>query len=225
MMEVIPVVNCPDQESAERKLREAESLAQSGAEWVHVDVADGRFTFHKTWNDPAAWAHLNSKLSLEVHLMIEEPELAIDAWLAAGAKRVIVHYEAIFEPKLRLKRVDHNAIFEEIAAKCEALGAVLVISMNPETPAEKVVPLGERTRNFQVLAVHPGLAGQNFLKPVLEKIKFLRHEFPDATIEVDGGITPETGKLAHEAGANVVTSDSYLSKHDPRLAFRELRNL
>lgn len=226
MIEVIPVINCPDRASAERKLRDAEALSKVGAEWVHMDIADGRFTFHKTWNEPAAWPQLQPQLSLEVHLMVEEPEKDVPAWLAAGAKRLIVHYESLFNPKLRLKRVDGNALFNEIADRCEEAHAALVVSLNPETPASVLLPLAVRTKNFQILAVTPGLAGQNFQPAVLEKIRFLRAQFPDATIEVDGGIVPETAKLARAAGANVLASDSYISHHsEPRTAFRELSNL
>jgi ribulose-phosphate 3-epimerase len=84
-------------------------------------------------------------------------------------------------------------------------------------------PYLKHSRLFQVLAVQPGPSGQPFLSSVLEKIRFLREEHPDATIEVDGGINLETAKLVKEFGADTIVSSSYIfNSPDPKRAYQEL---
>lgn len=180
-----------------------------------MDIADGRFTFHKTWNDPRAWAGLKPQYKLEAHLMVEEPERFVGPWLAAGAKRIIVHIETL-----------KPGLLEDFSAMIRGAGAELALSSNPETPPEALRPYLRATNYFQVLAVNPGLAGQKFLPIVLEKIKFLRREAPDATIEVDGGINPEVAKAVKAVGADAVAVASYiLESADQGMAYEELTRI
>lgn len=212
-MEVIPVINCQvgDLECVSRKLGAYEKFS----EWVHLDVADGRFTFNKSWNEPEVWAKLKSKARLEVHLMVLEPEKLADDWFRAGAERLIVHKETVEAQALA-----------RIRAVAAERGARLMIAINPETPVEMLEPDMKEFSEFQLLAVSPGPAGQKFLPIVLEKIKFLRARAPDGRIEIDGGVTPETAKLAKDAGATVVVSGSYLwEKGDPKGAFEDLQRI
>lgn len=226
MLELLPVLNCRDARSVEERLRWAEQLRQSGASWVHLDVADGRFTFHRTWHDPQGWPGFKSKLQLEVHLMAEEPEKLVPAWLEAGARRIIVHYEALFDPALRPHPVDGRAILSSLAEQCATHHCRLILALNPETSVVKVNAVSDLVHDYQILAVTPGLPGQHFHTLVLDKIRFLRAKFPDATIEVDGGINVETAALCRAAGANVLTSDTFLAQSpDPHRAFTEIRDL
>lgn len=209
-MKVIPAINCQykDFECVAEKVRAAEKFS----DWVHLDVADAKFTYNKTWDEAARWPELKTKLNLEVHLMVEEPEKISELWLKAGAKRLIVHLETISEKS-----------FREISALAKNFGAEIMISSNPETPAEDMRPYFGKISGFQVLAVHPGLAGQKFQASALEKIKFLRRELPNATIEVDGGVNLETAKLVKDAGADVVAAASYVFGSDnPEKAYQEL---
>jgi ribulose-phosphate 3-epimerase len=81
-------------------------------------------------------------------------------------------------------------------------------------------------KNYQILSVHPGTAGQAFLPLAVPKVRFLREELPGATIEVDGGVTPEIAKKLKDAGADLVTSSHYiLAAHDPVAAYAELANI
>jgi ribulose-phosphate 3-epimerase len=213
-MLIIPVVNCPDRACAEERIAAAKTFLKK-KDFLHIDVADGVFTFHKTWNDPEGWAALRSPFPLEVHLMVEHPEEWIAPWLAAGAKRFIVHIETIDEDSLK-----------NIAAACKAGRAELVLSSNPETPADEFTPYLHMTSRFQVLCVNPGLAGQKFLPLVLEKVKWLKYALPDAIIEVDGGVTPETAKWAKDAGADIIVSASHIfGSKDPKKAYKELKKI
>ncbi|MDE2019487.1 MAG: hypothetical protein KGJ13_04015 [Patescibacteria group bacterium] len=215
-MHIFPVINCSDAASARKRMLQAETFLRAG-DFVHVDVADGIFTFHKTWRDMAGWAALRLPFNLEVHLMVEHPEKQIEPWLAIGAKRFVVHVETVTEKSL-----------EEILRKCSARGsergAQVMLSSNPETPAGEFRPYFHKIWFYQVLCVHPGLAGQKFLPRTLEKVKFLRKHAPDGIIiEVDGGIRPGTAKLAKEAGADIAVSASYIfESEDMRAAFERL---
>jgi len=216
-MQVIPALNCADVHCIIDKLHVVKEQLGDDA-WVHLDVTDACFTFNKTWGDPKIWREVVdhiplSNISLEVHLMVEKPEKVVEAWLEAGAKRIIVHVEAMED-------------FDLLKNKCKEKGAELMLSLIPETPVQKLEPYFEKCQSYQVLAVHPGLAGQKFLPVALEKIKFLRERLPDATIEVDGGINVETGIIAKAHGANVLISAStFFDSPDPKIMYEHLMHL
>lgn len=209
-MEVIPALNCAlnDLDCIREKVRVAEHFS----EWMHLDVADGRFTFNKTWGDPGAWGSIGAKLKLEVHLMVEEPEKHARAWLEAGAKRLIVHAETLSQETA-----------EDILAMAKEYDAEVMLSFSPETNPESAVAYLDKFSEFQILAVHPGLPSQSFLPLSLEKIKFLREKYPQAKIEVDGGINAETGRMAKKAGADIFISASYIFGNvNPEEAYKSL---
>jgi len=221
-MEVIPVINQPDLERVTRTLAALERFLPAGQR-VHLDVADARFTFHKSWSDADLWPKLRSPYALEVHLMAEEPEKLAAEWLKAGAKRIIVHYETLRDPKMHHHSFRPEKVFGEILSAVRAAGAELMLAVNPETPVESIRPLLADVSGFLVLAVHPGLAGQSFLPIVFDKIRLLRRERPDAKITVDGGVNAELARKVREAGADAVTSASYILENgDPASAYQEL---
>jgi len=208
-MEIIPALNCAilDFDCIKQKVRVAERLS----DWIHLDVADGRFTFNKTWGDSKGWKTLGTKLKLEVHLMVEEPEKHAEAWLEAGAKRLIVHAETL-----------SGETAEKILALAKQYGAEAMLAFSPETNPESAA-YSDKFSEFQILAVHPGLPAQSFLPLVLDKIKFLRGKYPRARIEVDGGINAETGKTAKSAGADILISASYIfGDTNPSKAYKSL---
>ncbi len=214
MLEVIPAINCAfgDTECVRAKF----TIAEEFAKWAHLDIADGRFTANKTWNDPDQFSVFKSqfsKIQFEVHLMVEDVEAEAMRWLDAGAKRIVAHCEAC-----------DFALAARLAEEAAKRGAEVMLSSSPETPAERYKEYFPILKAFQVLAVHPGLAGQNFLPLTLDKVKFLRGEMPDAKIEVDGGINLETARLSRAAGADIVASASciFLSGN-PGVVYDELR--
>lgn len=213
-MQVLPVINCLDLDCVVKTLQKIERFLPADG-WIHLDIADGEFTFHKTWNDPGMWPKLKCSHSLEVHLMAEEPEKAAEDWFKAGAKRLIVHRETVSEAEM-------NKIF----SLAYAYGAQVMLAVNPETPAEELRLYFGRTKNYQILSVHPGVAGQEFLPLTLSKIRFLRQELPDATIEADGGLNPDIARKVKDAGANLITSSHYiLAAYDPAKAYAELSKI
>ena len=213
-MKVVPVINCPDIESVRERIDVIKTFLKPG-ELLHLDVTDGSFATHKTWANPLLWAKLRSPFALEVHLMVDHPEQYVDDWLAAGARRLIVHIEAVTPQSLN-----------EIVSAAEHYYAEIVISSRPESTVDDIAPYAKKFGAFQVLAVQPGPAGEEFLPFVEEKIRFLREELPDATIEVDGGMNPETVWHVKAVGADMITSASYLFESpDPQKAYEELARI
>lgn len=208
-MEIIPVINCADFECVRDRAEKAETFS----EWVHLDIADGKFSSNISWNDPQKWNQVGSKLMLEVHLMVMEPRQTAEAWLDVGARRVVLHLETIT-----------MGSFARISESARSHAAELMLAVASETPVENLQPYFPLVSKFQVLAVPTGPAGSVMLPGTIEKIKFLRRQMPDATIEVDGGIIPETARIVKDAGANLLAAGSYLFKSEnPKAQYEELR--
>lgn len=222
-MGILPVINCADIAGVKEKIELIKTFLPEG-NFIHIDIADGSMTFNKTWNDPATWANLRAPYALEVHLMVEHPERVIGAWIAAGARRFVIHIETVTEASL-----------VEMLGECSKRGIGLALSSNPETTIDKLAPYLTHFVMFQVLAVHPGLAGQPFMPLTLEKIAWLRREYPHAIIEVDGGINAHTARSVKDAGADLVVSSSYLFgtpddaavgiAENPKIAYEILRQV
>jgi len=210
-MYVIPVINCKDIECVQKKVALAKTFLEP-QHFIHIDVTDGLFA-PKVWNDSEGWKKLSPPFAAEVHLMMERPEDYLGGWVSAGVKRCIVHVESLTKES-----------FHEMNDLCERNGVELMLSSNPDTTIEEIEPYIQHFAFFQVLAVRPGPAGQPFMDSVLEKIRFLREQMPDATIEVDGGMNPATARLAEAAGADTIVSDNYIfSGADPKAAYEELK--
>ncbi len=230
MVQVIPTINCMDFGCVAHKFLQLSSFLPREA-WVHIDVADAKFTFNKTWSHPSELAkllkaHAEFNFNIEVHLMIEEPEREVLEWLKIGSKRVIVHGETIWDNKFRKTKVNPEIVIKDIFKKSGEFGAEVMLATNPETRLEDFKDYLDEFNAFQVLSVRPGLSGQKFLTVALEKIRFLRAQFPNAKIEVDGGVNFETGKLAREAGADILAAGSYIFESgDPKGAFEKLEEL
>ncbi len=225
-MQVIPSINAPDFASAKELIFKAAEFSPPGGGWVHIDVGDGVFTPNTTWGNPQEFKSLKFKsLNAEVHLMIESPDAVVLPWLAALSEgraspsetgreavksRIIVHVESVEDP-------------ESLIEICKAFGGELGLAISPDTDIKELNVYFNKVKFYQVLAVTPGLTGQEFNNSVLEKIKFLRKEVPSAIIEVDGGINPETALLVKKAGANIIVSASYIwNNEDPKKAYEEL---
>lgn len=213
-MNVIPVINCPDVECVKKKIETAKNFLHEG-EMMHLDIADGTFGAPITWNDPLQWATLQSPFTIEVHLMVAHPEEHADNWLAAGARRLIIHVETITPES-----------FHEIVSTAERYRVEVMLSVRPDSSIDELAPYLRHITSFQILAVQPGAAGQIFLPFIKEKIALLREEAPDVTIEVDGGMNEETARAVKVVGADTIVSASYIfNSPDPKKAYEVLRNI
>lgn len=210
-MQTIPSINTTDFEELKELVNEAKEF---GANWVHLDVTDGKFSKAILWNNPKELTKsgIAKTVNMEVHLMVNKPDKALSDWLKTGVKRLIVHLESA-------KNI------QKMKTACDEAGAELALAVNPNTPVEKLLGYSWLSRVL-ILAVSPGPAGQLFRKDQLKKIKALREKMPDVKIEVDGGINLKIGKLCKLAGANILVSAKYIfGNKDPKAAFKKLSNL
>jgi len=210
---VIPSINCGDFETAAGQIRKAEKFFESEGGWIHIDVSDGKFTPAVSWGNPGELKSLETKLNVEVHLMVQDPGVVVESWLAVGVRRVIVHLQEMKNPAFILET-------------CSRHGAEAMLAFDPSTSIESGVAYLKNFDSFQVLTVIPGASGQRQQSGWIEKIKSLREKSPTATIEVDGGMDPENAKLAKDAGVNILVSGNYIfGGPDPRGAYEKLKAL
>lgn len=218
-MLTIPVINCSDFIEVGRRLKISQELLSNVPphdRWIHIDVADGTFTKgYTTWRNAGDLANikLDPNIKLEIHLMVNEPEQALDAWFALGISRLIFHLET-------------TASLEVIVAACHSKGVEPMLALSPETTVPHALPYIAGLPGCQLLAVHPGPAGQPFQEPTLEKVKTLRQRFPELIIEVDGGVTLETAPKIKAAGASqIVAGSSIFEAEDPVAVFKKYLEL
>ncbi|MEX2245319.1 MAG: ribulose-phosphate 3-epimerase [Dehalococcoidia bacterium] len=190
---------------------------QGGADYIHLDVMDGHFVPPITFGPLVVQAVRNAtRLPLDVHLMIEQPERQFDAFAEAGADTINFHVEATSHAD-RLLRAIH------------ALRKRAGICLNPGTPLSAVEELLDVPDQFMVMAINPGWGGQKMIPSMVEKVRRLR-EMLDARglstdIEVDGGVKTQNAASCAAAGASVLVCGSsvYNGEASPRENLRDLR--
>lgn len=181
--------------------RDAQRTEQSGGDWLHCDVMDGHFVSNITFGpDTIAAFRKATNLPLDVHLMIDRPDLYIERFVDAGADHLIVHLEAPHDVAKTL-------------AQIRSRGKSAGLAINPGTPAEKALPFLDQIDELLVMTVQAGFGGQAFLPEMLPKIRALRLAVPNLPMTVDGGINPETGRQCVAAGATVLVAGNSLFRH------------
>ncbi|XGC82497.1 ribulose-phosphate 3-epimerase [Bdellovibrio bacteriovorus] len=193
--------------------KEIKAVAAAGADWIHVDVMDGRFVPNITIGIPVVKSLKKvSPIPLDVHLMIEEPEKYVAEFIKAGSDYLTIHVEATKDPAAVLKQI-------------RELGAKPGITLRPRTSLEEILPLLPLCDLVLVMTVEPGFGGQSFMDDQIQKISRLRSEIQskklNCLIEVDGGINEETAKLCHEA--DVFVAGSYVFGRDYSSAIASLK--
>jgi ribulose-phosphate 3-epimerase len=198
-------------------LGEAIAAAErGGADVIHVDVMDGHFVPNITIGPPVVKSLKRvSRLPLDVHLMIEEPDRYAEAFVAAGAASLTVHVEAV----VHLHRTVHFI---------KSLGAKAGVALNPATPVCALEEIAGDVDYVLVMTVNPGFGGQTFMPRSESKVRAVRdllHRAGSrAPIEVDGGIDVHTAPGIVAAGADIlVAGNAIFGSPDPERAIRELR--
>jgi ribulose-phosphate 3-epimerase len=200
-----------------RLAEQARAVEEAGADWLHVDVMDGHFVPNLTIGPLVVEAiRRATRLPLDVHLMIEQPDRYLLDFAKAGAATLGVHVEAC--PHLH----------RTLAAVREA-GARACVVLNPGTPAQAVEPVLGDVDQVLVMTVNPGFGGQRFIASMAGKLATLRGWIDerglDVALEVDGGITPDTIGAAAQAGADVFVAGTavFVASGDYRGAIARLR--
>ncbi len=195
-----------------RLAEEVRAVEQAGADYLHVDVMDGRFVPNLTLGPVVVEAvRKATRLPLDVHLMIVEPEKYIEAFVKAGANLISVHVEASPHLHRTLQQI------RQAGAKPSAV-------LNPSTPVAMVEDVLGELDMVLLMSVNPGFGGQRFIAHTLEKIRRLRQAIETVDIEVDGGIDAENCRRVIDAGANVlVAGTAVFHAKDYRAAIAALR--
>jgi len=214
----LPIRIAPSILSADfgRLAEEVRAVEAAGADLVHVDVMDGRFVPNITIGPLVVEAVRKvTKLPIDVHLMIVEPERYVEAFAKAGANLISVHAEV--SPHL------HRTL-----QAIRAAGARPAVALNPSTPLSAVEWVIGDCEMVLVMTVNPGFGGQRYVEACTQKVRDLRaladRRNPALEIEVDGGVKPETAATVAGAGANVlVAGTAVFGQADYRAAISSLR--
>lgn len=215
MIQIAPSILSCDFTKMGEEVRE---LERCNADLVHLDVMDGHFVPNLTFGAPVVKALRKCTcMPFDAHLMISEPLKYIDDFAKAGANRISFHIESDSDVLETVKAIRFRKMAPAIAIK-------------PKTPAESIFPYIKELSMVLVMTVEPGFGGQKFMDDMMQKVSKIRKEAERQNykldIQVDGGISKETIKIAASAGANIfVAGSSVFGSRDRKFEIESLRNI
>lgn len=198
--------------------KEVEMLNASAADYIHVDIMDGVFVPNISFGIPVTAAiHRHATKPLDVHLMIVNPQLYLEAFVKAGASMLTVHLEACSHLHRTLQEI-------------KKLGVKAGVALNPHTPIEQLSDVLDELDLVCIMSVNPGFGGQQFIEHSYAKVANLKEMLlkrgVTAKIEVDGGVTDKNAQRLIDAGADILVAGSYLfTAADPIASIAALKAL
>lgn len=207
MIEILPAILAETPEQFRQMLEKVSSFASV----LHFDASDGIFTKTK-FVGPEVIATAPANIKWDIHLMIQNPETVLTAWLTLPhISRITFHIEATDKT-------------QEIIDNIHGVGKLVGISIKPETPTETIEPFVNKIDSVQFMSVHPGQYGAKFLPEVLDKISAFHAKYPDTKISIDGGVSPGRIPAMVKAGVSIFISGGYIiNSEDPEKAISELK--
>lgn len=188
--------------------------AETFSDWVQIDIMDGLFVSAASiTSQDIVGASL--KIGWEAHLMVQDPEKYIEDFHFTGAKRIVIHYEAV------------KATASDVIEHITSLGMGAALAINPETPITVLEDnLVSRLESVLFLAVHPGFYGAKFIPEVLKKITLFRRLCPKVSIGIDGGIKASNITRVAGSGVNeICVGSAIFAQNDPAESFKSLTKL
>ena len=211
---VVAASSLPAGRNMSSQLDYIKKMQNFGADLYHLDVMDGLFVKNQTVDYTyLEQLKMSSVLLFDVHLMVQYPTKVISKYAKYGANILTVHYEAFANDKLFIKTLK----------KIKKLGMMAGIAIDLETKVETIEPFLKYCDLVLVMTVKAGKGGQKFSEDAIKKIKKIRKLYPNMLIEVDGGITDETGAKCVRAGADILVSGSYIYNNDAYEAIQSLK--
>lgn len=191
---------------------EVEQINQAGSDWIHVDVMDGHFVPNITFGpNMVKSVRPMTKLPLDVHLMITEPQKYIRPFVKAGADYITFHLEAKGDPAQTVSMI-------------HGMKAKAGISIRPGTPVEELFPFLPMVDMVLVMGVEPGFGGQKFNMDMLQKVRTLKRKAPNLSIEIDGGVNAgNISEIVHAGVGICVAGSAVVGQPDYTAAVAALR--